>query len=199
MARKAGVTAAETRARLLEAAADVFAEQGYDGSSIAAITHAAGLSSGAIYANYASKADLFLAVLETYCRGQYRALIGTPAVRDVVDFAALAGSRVDRREPRQAALLLEAIVAAKRDPEVADLVRSFLGEAEAQMCAAVKAGRHAGTVDGDVDEQAFSRFVTMVGLGSALTASIGLPAPDHTGWASLIERLTATLRTTPAG
>ncbi|HWL44972.1 MAG TPA: TetR family transcriptional regulator [Ilumatobacter sp.] len=197
MARKAGVTAAETRAQLLEAAADVFAERGYDGASISAITRAAGLSSGAIYAHYASKADLFLAVLETYCRGQYRHLIGTPAVRDVVDFAAIAGSQVDRREPRQAALLLEAIVAAKRDREVAELVTSFLADGEQQMAQAVKAGQHAGTVEPDVGEQAFSRFVTMVGLGSALAATVGLAAPDHDDWQALIERLTATLRAAP--
>jgi len=194
MARKAGVTAAETRAQLLEAAADVFAEKGNDGASISAITRTAGLSSGAIYAHYGSKADLFLAVLEEFCRGQFRHLIGTPAVRDVVDFAAIAGSRVDRREPRPAALMLEAIVAAKRDPEVRDLVMAYLADGEAQIAGAVKAGQHAGTVAADVGDQAFSRFVTMIGLGSALAATVGLPAPDHHDWAALVERLAATLR-----
>lgn len=194
MGRKAGVSAAETRTRLLEAAADVFAEKGYDGASIAAITRAAGLSSGAIYAHYASKADLFLAVLERFCRGRYRELIGTPAVRDVVDFAELAGREADRRDARQAALLLEAIVAAKRDPEVAELVTSYLAEGERQLAEAVKVGQHAGTVDAAVGAEAFSRFVTMVGLGSALAATVGLTAPDHGDWAALIERLTRTLR-----
>ena len=133
-------------------------------------------------------------MLEEFCRGQYRHLIGTPAVRDVVDFAAIAGSRVDRREPRPAALMLEAIVAAKRDPEVRDLVMAYLADGEAQIAGAVKAGQHAGTVAADVGDQAFSRFVTMIGLGSALAATVGLPAPDHHDWAALVERLAATLR-----
>lgn len=197
MSRKAGVSAAETRAQLLDAAAQVFAAKGYDGASISAITRAAGLSSGAIYAHYASKADLFLAVLETYCRGQYRQLIGTAPVRDVVEFATIAGSNADRREPLQAALMLEAMVAAKRTPEVADLVISFLTEGEAQMATAVKAGHHAGAVDQAVGEQAFSRFVTMFGLGSALTATVGLPVPHHADWQRLIERLAASLRPDP--
>src|SRR5690606_3627914 len=154
-------------------------------------------STGAIYAHYASKADLFLAVLETFCRGRYRDMIGTPEVRDVVDFAALAGAEADRRDPRQAALLLEAIVAAKRHPDVAELVTSYLSEGEQLLAQAVKQGQHAGTVTTDVGEQAFSRFVTMVGLGSALAATVGLPAPDHDDWRALIERLAATLRTAP--
>ena len=41
MGRIAGVTAAETRERLLLAAADVFAERGYDGTRVADIAAAA--------------------------------------------------------------------------------------------------------------------------------------------------------------
>ena len=198
MGRKAGVTSAETRAQLLEAAADVFAARGYDGASISAISEAAGLSSGAIYAHYTSKAELFVAVLDAHGRSQARHLIGTPEVRDVADFAELAGSRVDRRDPRQAALLVEAIVASKRDPQVAELVVSFLSDGEAQLAHAVKAGHHGGSIDATVGEQAFARFATMVALGSALAASLQLPAPDHADWQVLIRRLTSALRTGPA-
>ena len=194
MARKAGVSAAETREQLLEAAADVFAEKGYDGASISAITRAAGLSSGAIYAHYGSKADLFLAVLRTYTRGQLRELIGTPEVPDVADFALIAGERADRRTPRAAALLIEALVASKRDPEVAELVSSFLAEGETQLAEAVKAGHHDGTIADMVDGAAFGRFVTMVALGSALTAGLELPAPNHADWMHLIGRLARSLR-----
>ena len=41
MGRIAGVTAAETRQRLLRAAADVFAARGYDGTRVADIAAAA--------------------------------------------------------------------------------------------------------------------------------------------------------------
>ena len=63
MGRIAGVTAAETRERLLRAAADVFAERGYDGTRVADIAAAAGVSNGALYAHFASKADLLVAAL----------------------------------------------------------------------------------------------------------------------------------------
>jgi len=49
MGRIAGVTGAETRARLLRAAADVFAERGYDGTRVTEISAAAGVSNGAMY------------------------------------------------------------------------------------------------------------------------------------------------------
>ena len=55
MGRIAGVTAAETRERLLRAAADVFAGQGFEGTRVARIAAAAGVSNGALYAHFASK------------------------------------------------------------------------------------------------------------------------------------------------
>jgi hypothetical protein len=49
MGRIAGVTAADTRERLLQAAAEVFAARGYDGTRVADIAAAAGVSNGALY------------------------------------------------------------------------------------------------------------------------------------------------------
>jgi len=54
---------AKTRAALVRAAAAAFAERGYDGASIDAIAAAAGLSKGAVYANFPNKLDLYLAVI----------------------------------------------------------------------------------------------------------------------------------------
>ena len=70
MGRIPGVTGAETRERLLRAAADVFAEHGFDGTRVAAIAAAAGLSNGALYAHFASKADLLVDALRTHGRGR---------------------------------------------------------------------------------------------------------------------------------
>src|SRR5260370_33798001 len=68
MGRIAGVTAAETRERLLRAAADVFAERGYDGTRVADIAAAAGASNGALYAHVSSKGDLVGDALGTHGR-----------------------------------------------------------------------------------------------------------------------------------
>jgi AcrR family transcriptional regulator len=56
----------ETRTRILGAAADGFAEQGYDGTSVAEICDRAGVSKGAFYHHFSSKQALFLELLERW-------------------------------------------------------------------------------------------------------------------------------------
>lgn len=197
MGRRAGLSADDTRRLLLDAAADVFAVKGYDGAGVAEIARAAGLTSGAIYAHYASKAELFAATLQAHGRSHRSELIGSGGEQHITDFARAVGAGIDRREQRQAALFVEAIVAAKRNPDVADLVVSALVDGESQFADAAKAGIHAGVVAADVNAQALARFLTMVGLGSALTATLALPSPDHDDWERLIDRFTNAVRATP--
>jgi AcrR family transcriptional regulator len=52
-----------TRQRLVEAAADVFCEQGFLKASLAAVADRAGYTIGAVYSNFSGKDELFLAVL----------------------------------------------------------------------------------------------------------------------------------------
>ncbi|MBO0981744.1 TetR/AcrR family transcriptional regulator [Microbacterium sp. SD291] len=49
-----------TRARLLDAAAQVFAEVGLDGATVEAVCERAGFTRGAFYSNFESKDELFL-------------------------------------------------------------------------------------------------------------------------------------------
>jgi AcrR family transcriptional regulator len=78
---------AETRDRLLDAATALFAETGFSGTSVAAIAKRAGVTTGAIYSNFAGKDELFAAVVERHMKRQadaYRALYsegGSPAER----------------------------------------------------------------------------------------------------------------------
>ena len=55
---------AETRAGLLRAAEDVFARRGFQAASVDEVAEAAGFTKGAVYAHFASKEDLFLAMLD---------------------------------------------------------------------------------------------------------------------------------------
>ncbi|MFF7411716.1 ScbR family autoregulator-binding transcription factor [Streptomyces lydicus] len=56
--------AIRTRRVILEAAASVFDEQGYDRATIAEVLERAGVTKGALYFHFASKEQLALAVLE---------------------------------------------------------------------------------------------------------------------------------------
>jgi len=54
----------EVRARVLAAAATVFAEHGFAAASIDDVATAAGFTKGAVYSNFASKDELFLALMD---------------------------------------------------------------------------------------------------------------------------------------
>jgi TetR/AcrR family transcriptional repressor of mexJK operon len=58
---------AEKRRSILNSARDAFAEHGYEGASMAAITQAAGVSKSTVYHHYRSKAELFGAFVEREC------------------------------------------------------------------------------------------------------------------------------------
>jgi len=55
---------AERRAQIVAGARRCFAREGYEGATVARLEHAIGLSRGAIFNYFESKADLFLAVVE---------------------------------------------------------------------------------------------------------------------------------------
>lgn len=117
---------ARTRERVLDAAAQVFASRGFAGASMEEIAAAAGFTRGAVYSNFADKAELFLAVLDEReerraeeVRAIYRAS-ATPAAF----FAALAAAEAYRNDDAEQWLLLrlELWLYAIRNPEVRDAV-----------------------------------------------------------------------------
>src|SRR5258708_19886673 len=55
----------QTRDYLLAAAAQVFAERGFHGATLDEVAAVAGFTKGAVYSNFNSKDDLFLALLES--------------------------------------------------------------------------------------------------------------------------------------
>jgi AcrR family transcriptional regulator len=55
-----------TRAELLDAAARVFAAQGFHAASVDQVAEAAGYTKGAVYSNFSSKEELFLELLERH-------------------------------------------------------------------------------------------------------------------------------------
>jgi AcrR family transcriptional regulator len=54
----------QTRERLLDAALQVFSRRGYSAASVDEIAAEAGFSKGAVYSNFSSKEDLFLALID---------------------------------------------------------------------------------------------------------------------------------------
>lgn len=74
----------ETREKLLNTAMRMFAERGYDASSVADILRDSGTNSGSLYYFFPTKQDLLIAVLERYRLGIVPMLL-EPAWRGIED------------------------------------------------------------------------------------------------------------------
>jgi AcrR family transcriptional regulator len=109
-----------TRERLIEAAAEVFNRLGYHGASLEAVAEAAGYTKGAVYSNFASKADLFIALAERRGMGAeleptWQAFLAMP----IGDFIDGMGEMLRAQAARDEAwdvLTIELWLAAMRDP-----------------------------------------------------------------------------------
>ena len=66
MARKTKEAALETRAQIIDAARRVFHAEGVNRSTLDKVAKAAGVTRGAVYWHFANKAEIFLAVKQTY-------------------------------------------------------------------------------------------------------------------------------------
>src|ERR1051325_4283827 len=109
------------RALLLAAARRVFLERGYYAATLEQIADEAGFSKGVVYSRFASKADMFLALLEERIteRAAQNAdlagrLAGTGDFGAVLDLAL----RAERTAPGWRLLVTEFRIHAVRDPEL---------------------------------------------------------------------------------
>jgi AcrR family transcriptional regulator len=66
------LTGPQRRRRILDAAVEAFAARGYDGASMRAIAAASGVTKPVLYDHFASKRDLFVALIETISAGLMR-------------------------------------------------------------------------------------------------------------------------------
>ena len=196
MGRIAGVTAAETRERLLRAAADAFAERGYDGTRVADIAAAAGVSSGAMYAHFASKADLLAGALRTHGRRLLADLLAADPDRSVADLLLVIGRSLPRRRDARGYLIVEALVAARRDEDVAGPMRDYVGERADWIAGLMDVAQASGELDPALSPNALAHFCLLLAMGSALVPP-DLHAVDDGEWTALLARVVTALA--PAG
>ena len=198
MGRIAGVTSAETRARLLRAAADVFAARGYDGTRVADIAAAAGVSNGALYAHFGSKADLLVAALRAHGKRVLSDLLTADPGRPVTDLLLQVGRSLPRRQDSRGYLVVEALIAARRDEEVAGPMREYIGERAGWLAALVQAGQAEGAIDTALSPGALAHFCLLLSFGSSLLPE-DLHAVDDAEWAALLIRVVSALAPAQAG
>lgn len=194
------VVADELGSRLLAAAADVFAERGYDGAGVAEIARRAGVTTGAIYSRHRGKADLLVAALDAHTTDEFDALFADHRFEGrMEDIIRIAGSHlVDRDQSASPALLLEAFVAGRRHPEVAALLRERMDERQRRLAAVIGAAKDQGGISRSLDTDALVAFCHAVGFGFLLFEALDLPVPASQPWEALITRLVGAVADDPS-
>jgi AcrR family transcriptional regulator len=190
-----------TRAELVSSAATVFARSGYQGASVEEIAEEAGYSHGAVYSNFQSKADLFLAVFEDYMAERVRELAETQAAlpEDApleVRARALADQWMDRlaRDPESMILHLEFIAHSGRDPELA----KRFGARSAAMREAVS--RYISSYEEEAGAKLplsaddLALVLRALGIGLAVESLVSPDAVGHHLYGDFVELLVGYLR-----
>jgi AcrR family transcriptional regulator len=124
-----------TRQHLLEAAAIVFARKGFHGATLDEVAKLAGFTKGAVYSNFKSKDDLFLALLEQKSERSYAVtaeILETgdhdrdeqfPRIRKQL----FTETGTDFFDEEFDALLLEFVLYARRNPEAREKLAQSAG------------------------------------------------------------------------
>jgi AcrR family transcriptional regulator len=159
---------------------------------VARIAAAAGVSNGALYAHFASKADLLVDALRTHGRGLLADLVAAEPDMPVTDMLLLIGRRLTRGRDARGYLIVEALVAARRDEEVARPMRDYVGEHARWLAGLMRLAQAGGELDPALSPDALAHFCLLLGMGSALVTP-DLHAVGEEEWAALLTRVAAAL------
>ena len=163
---------ARTRARLLEAAASVYARRGFGGATLDEVAAEAGFTKGAVYSHFGSKENLLLALMEEHLASQIAEQIGLFDRDRSTWERPLAGSTrwMERLEedPSRFQLFVELWVYAQRD----ERLRERLGSGLQALRGMFERFAEASAADAGVErpEDTVDEFATVV-----LAMSIGMP------------------------
>ena len=192
MGRTPGATAASTRERLLRAAADVFGRRGYAGTRVSEIAEAAGLSNGALYAYFGSRAELLVDALRAHGQRMLTDLVSADPTRSISDLLLQTGRSLHLQREPDDQLVIEALIAARRDEEVAAPMRGYIRERAEWLAGLVREAQSRGELDPAIAPSAVAHFCLSLAAGTALV-SPDLNDVDDTEWAALLARLLAAL------
>ncbi len=178
-----------TRDRLLAAAIDVFIEQGFEQARVQDIARGAGLTTGAIYANFRGKDELLFEAMGTRADAEMDTLLTRASQgRDMRELLGLLGDQLVK--PReQVPLLLDAVAAGRRDPDLAGALRHRLDAREHVIVELVERAKSEGAIDDDVDTAAFARFCVMLAMGAVVMRTMEVEPPAGDAWHDVIARL----------
>lgn len=189
MGRIAGVSPTETKERLVDAAARVFARKGFEKATVAEIASEAGVSSGAIYTHYSSKAELLADALRGHGDEATSSLFAPGTRLDATGMLVALTERLADPPRAETALLAEALLAARRDDALAKVLADALDQRARVLAGLVAEGQAAGVLQRGISADVAARFALMLGLGSMLVNELNMPPVDQGEWNEFSHRL----------
>jgi len=167
----------------LEKAMVVFWEQGYEGSSLAGLTEAMGISRKSMYAAFGNKEQLFRKALRRYTEGPGAYVIQAlqaPTAREVATAFLAGGIRANTRPGYPAGCL--GVQGALAVGETGQAARDTLAEWRAQGQVYLRERFQRAVEEGDLpagaDPELIARYVMTIANGMAVQAAGGAACED---------------------
>lgn len=186
--------------RLLDAAVDTFAENGFEAATVAQIARMAGFTTGAIYARWYGKRDLIVAAVGYIASNR----LHLPAVDEEASAADALAEACEGLFPATDAtardVMLEACVTARRDDSFRAAVADSMEAEAAKLADIVTRAKDEGSIDPDLSTNAIVALYQAVSLGMHLVASSQPEGRRVRGeeWDALMARLLEATSPPPA-
>lgn len=177
----------------MSAAAQLFAEHGFAGTSMPAIAALCGITAGAIYRHFASKAELLLEVVKRALRALPLSFEGNSGENDAAILPEVAARFTDPALKLLRQLSLEVHAAASRDKEVRKLLFAYDETAMRRIRELIETTQQARKLDAMRDPEFTSRalMVFLMGLNHMDTLHPHLVGDQ--AWRKFVASYVATL------
>jgi AcrR family transcriptional regulator len=186
-----------TRDRLVELAAQLFAERGYAQTSVRDISRRAAMTTGAIYGHFRNKADLLAEAISVRTAEQLESqTIGLGEPLDYIEtLTRLAREYPKRRQLR--ALIVQGAAAAQTDEETRTRLRDEQLAHFRSWVEAYAAERDRMGLDPSLDLEAAVLHTWAVELGLGVLESLGIEPRSKKAWADVQNRVARSLQLPP--
>jgi AcrR family transcriptional regulator len=156
---------ASTRERILAAAERLFAEHGFGSVSMPQIAKASGITAGAIYKHFDSKADLFFEVIRRTVQAAPAPVANVNGAPIAPLIASTAAMYTTQRLKRLRQLAVEIHYASVKHPRVGRLLRQSLDRTIADIGNGVANAQRAGELDPALEPELLASAVMVFIMG----------------------------------
>jgi len=178
----------ETHNRILDAALEAFAQEGYDDTSVAEICRRAGVTKGGFYHHFPSKQSVFLELLARWLERIDTQLMaahtGEHTVREELIAMTAMVDHIFQEAGNQLPVFLEVLIEARHNPVVWQVIVDPFRKYRAFFGHVVQAGMNDGSLR-PVDPELASDLLMSFAVG---VLAVGLLDPQAAAWGQVAQK-----------